>query len=373
MAGVYVHVPFCKVKCHYCDFHFSTNLKNRIALVEAICKEISIRQDYLKDDIVETIYFGGGTPSILETDLIQTVITTIRSKFTISKNCEITFECNPDDLNAKKLADLYQIGVNRLSIGIQSFDDELLQFMNRAHNSNESLNAVTLAKQAGFNDITIDLIYGIPGLSLDKWKQTLNQSLKLEVGHISAYCLTIEKDTVFGRWHSTGKLDPFPDDKSLEQFQYLMDFAKENEFEQYEISNFSRPNSISRHNSAYWLGEKYLGIGPSAHSYDGESRQWNIANNALYIKFISKKQVFFERETLSKSDQFNDYILTRLRTKWGLNSTEMNQVSFQMTKNVESEIKKHIRQGNVEKKGEIYRLTDQGKYLADAISADLFQ
>ncbi len=372
MAGIYVHVPFCKVKCHYCDFHFSVQLKNRVSLVDAICKELVIRQDYIGDDNVATIYFGGGTPSVLELHLIQELLEAIQNNYKVDANCEITLECNPDDLDEEKLKGLYALGVNRLSIGIQSFDNDVLTFMNRAHNSSQAVESVVLAKKCGFENITIDLIYGVPGTDMDLWKKQLQQMIDLQVPHLSAYCLTIEENTVFGNWQKKGKLKPYEDQASLLQFQYLMDIMSENGFEQYEISNFAKPSFISKHNSAYWLGERYLGVGPSAHSFNGAERSWNVASNPKYSQLINKNEQFNEQETLSTQDQFNEYILTRLRTKWGISLTDLQGISSKMTTEALPILNEFLANGDVQKNGNVYTLTNGGKYIADAISAELF-
>lgn len=372
MAGIYVHVPFCKVKCHYCDFHFSVQLKNRAALIASICNELVIRQNYIGDEPVRTIYFGGGTPSVIEIELLNEILQTIRLNYTIDPDCEITLECNPDDLEEEKLIALHKFGVNRLSIGIQSFNNNVLEFMNRAHNSTQATNSVIMAKACGFDNITIDLIYGVPGTTMETWKNQLDLMLELGVPHLSAYCLTIEENTVFGNWQKKGKLKPYEDQESLKQFQYLIYFMEKNGYEQYEISNFARPSFISKHNSAYWLGEKYLGVGPSAHSFNGAKRSWNVANNPKYIQLIKKEEAFNEEETLSLKDQFNEYILTRLRTKWGIALADLTEISAEMLADSMPVLMDNIAEGNLVKNGDVYTLTNQGKYIADGISADLF-
>lgn len=373
MAGIYIHIPFCKVKCHYCDFHFSTNLKNQNTLVAALIKELMLKKECLAGEKIETLYFGGGTPSLLTKNQIDELIHFAKANYAFANNVEITFECNPDDLSIKKLKELKQAGVNRLSIGTQSFNDELLKFMNRAHNSAEATESIKNANKIGFDNITIDLIYGIPGLSMDLWKAELAQIDQLNIPHLSAYCLTIEENTVFGSWTKTGRLKPFEDEISLKQFQYLIDFTKERGYEHYEISNFSKPNFISKHNSAYWLGKNYLGIGPSAHSYNGKQRQWNVANNKKYIQSLVNNEPFFEQEDLSVTDQFNEYILTRLRTKWGIAIKDLRRISEKMAKAIQPTLIEQLKDGNLKFKDDTYYLTAEGKFLADAISADLFQ
>jgi len=370
MAGIYIHIPFCKVKCHYCDFHFSTQLKNKSAVLNAISKEIELKSNYLEDNEVNTIYFGGGTPSLLSKPELQEIFDVIRDKNNVHEEAEITLECNPDDLNKEKLNDFLSIGINRLSIGTQSFDDEVLNYMNRAHSSKEALNSIYWAKEAGFENITLDLIYGIPEKSLDYWKRQVDQFLSLEVPHLSAYCLTIEDNTAFGNWNKKGKLKLKSDENSIEEFQYLMDITNSHDYEQYEISNFCRPGYISKHNSSYWKGEPYLGIGPSAHSFKQQERRWNISNNIIYQKGIAEGKIIDEFEVLSFQDRYNEYILTRLRTKWGIDINELNKIH----KNPELKVllTGALKNGLLTNEGSIYYLTTKGKYMADSISADLF-
>ncbi|MCC7454011.1 MAG: radical SAM family heme chaperone HemW [Crocinitomix sp.] len=372
MAGIYVHVPFCKVKCHYCDFHFSVQLKNRQELVDALCQEIRERKDYLASEIIETIYFGGGTPSVLESKMIDQIMTTIHENFELSESPEITFECNPDDITQEKLMDFKTFGINRLSIGIQSFDDNVLRFMNRAHSADEAKNAVINAQKFGFDNLTLDLIYGVPGSSMTSWKKELALMDSLQPQHLSAYCLTIEPKTVFGKWSKQGKLTPTEDQESITQFQYLMDFCADKGFEQYEISNFAKEGFISRHNSAYWLGKKYLGIGPSAHSYNGLERSWNIANNIKYSQLISKNETYSESEVLQVTDHFNEYILTRFRTKWGVNLSDLALISAPLTAEFEKKIQSYLASGHVYRENNTYLLTTSGKFIADGITSDLF-
>lgn len=373
MAGIYIHIPFCKVKCHYCDFHFSTKLEGKSKLVHSLLHELKIQQQYLIGQNIETLYFGGGTPSLLSKDEVAELIACVKENYTLTKDAEVTFECNPDDLTIQKLNDLKAAGINRLSIGTQSFNNDLLQFMNRAHNSNEAIDSIVNAQSLGFKNITIDLIYGVPGSSMELWKEELNQLEKLNVPHLSAYCLTIEEGTVFGSWKKSGKLKPFADEGSLSQFEYLLDYTKEKGYEQYEISNFAKQGFISKHNSAYWLGKHYLGIGPSAHSYNGDQRQWNVAHNIKYVNFLNKGESFFEVENLTTSDKFNDYILTRLRTKWGVSIEDLNAISNEKMKEALPIFTNHLDKENLILSQGVYTLTRQGKFIADAISADLFQ
>jgi len=372
MAGIYIHIPFCKVKCNYCDFHFSTNQKLTNKMVDSICLELNQKKEYLAKEPIKTIYFGGGTPSIIRTELLRKIVDTIYSNFEIVENVEFTFECNPDDLNSEKLKDLRELGVNRLSIGIQSFEDEQLQFMNRAHNSSEASNCVKLAQDNGFSNITIDLIYGLPNTPIDYWEKQIEKAIKLKVNHISAYCLTIEEKTVFGNWYKTGKLKLVEDEYSLNQFKILQRELKKNGFEHYEISNFSKNGFISNHNSAYWLGEKYIGIGPSAHSFDGDSRQWNVANNIKYINGFKNNVDTFELEELSSTDKFNEFILTRLRTKWGVNLDELFLINDMQKEQILKRIEEFISNNDLQLSGNTIYITQQGKFIVDYISSELF-
>jgi oxygen-independent coproporphyrinogen-3 oxidase len=373
MAGVYIHIPFCKVKCHYCDFHFSVQLKTLPKLVETIQLELVQQANYLLGEKIETIYFGGGTPSILSVSQVADLLETVRQNYPVIDHPEITFECNPDDIDEAKLRGLKQLGINRLSIGIQSFNEEVLKYMNRAHNSQQAKQSIELVKVIGFAHLTIDLMYGIPNLSMADWQQQVAQFLQYDhVDHVSAYCLTIEENTVFGAWHRQGKLQVPSDQDSITQFQYLMDVLPEFGYEQYEISNFAKNGAISKHNSAYWLGEKYLGVGPSAHSYNGNERQWNVANNGKYVNEVVGNGSYFELEKLSKTDQFNDYVLTRLRTKWGIDMRDLEKIAPEKMLVTKAILHDFLEKGDLYHDGSRFVLTDQGKYIADGISADLF-
>jgi len=372
MAGIYLHVPYCKVKCHYCDFHFSTKHDSIATMVSAMELEIEQRQKYLSDETISTIYFGGGTPSLFSTELIARLILKIRKSFLVLVDAEITIECNPDDLNNEKLKAFRAIGVNRLSIGVQSFDDDILKFMNRAHTTHQTLLCIDEARNAGIENITIDLIYGVPNTDLNYWKNQLHQFEKLDLNHLSSYCLTIEPKTFFGHQNKLGILTALQDEISLNQFQFMIDFLTERNYEHYEISNFAKPGFISKHNSAYWLGEKYLGIGPSAHSYDLEKRGWNVANNSKYIQLVNAQKDYHENEELSIANRCNDYLLTRLRTKWGLDLKELDFISNQELSTLKKKLTDYLGQGLIKIEGEKYKLTDSGKYRADGIAADLF-
>ena len=316
MAGIYLHIPFCKQACHYCDFHFSTNTKFSTELVDALKKELILQKHYLNDEKVQTIYFGGGTPSLLLAKDLNTLLSTIRQHFALDTSVEVTLEANPDDLNEEKLVQLKDIGINRLSIGIQSFDNGILKFLNRAHDASMAVKSVEEARALGFNNISVDLIYAIPGQDLNSWKKNIAKAIKLDTEHISAYSLTIEERTVFGRWAAQKKISVPDNDASAADMILLIDALEIAGYQHYEVSNFSKPGYLSRHNSSYWKDEKYLGIGPSAHSYNGTMRQFNISNNYHYVKAIQSGRVPATPEILNRADQINDWILTTIRTSW---------------------------------------------------------
>lgn len=342
-------------------------------MVDAICSEAKLRSNYLQKELVETIYFGGGTPSILSEIQIAQILNALKDQFSISQDAEITFEANPENLSSEYLSVLKNAGVNRLSVGLQSFDESVLVEMNRAHTSEESLNCIKLAIDQNFKDISIDLIYGLPHKDINYWREQVKIAVGLGANHISAYCLTIESNTVFSKMQKSGELELPSDEESLEQFQHLVKALKENGFEQYEISNFAKEGGVSKHNSAYWLGKKYIGLGPSAHSYDGISRSWNVRNNPIYIRQIKRGLLPSEKEVLSNEDRFNEYILTRLRTKWGLRKRAL----LELSKNIvhptfNSTVKEQLNSGNLLEDAEKFYLSESGKFIADRIASDLF-
>ncbi|MFL5765655.1 MAG: radical SAM family heme chaperone HemW [Bacteroidia bacterium] len=374
MAGIYIHIPFCKQACHYCDFHFSTSLQNKDAFLAALKKEIALQKNYLQGEKIATVYFGGGTPSLLSGQEINDIFNSLEKHFSILPGAEVTLEANPDDLTEEKIAALRETPVNRLSIGIQSFYDEDLLLMNRAHNANEALKAVRLAQENGLENISIDLIYGIPGLTDHRWRNNLQVAFALGVKHISAYCLTVEPKTALAQQVKAGKVKDVDEQQSAEQFNTMLEAMHANDFVQYEISNFCRDGAYSRHNSSYWQKEKYLGLGPSAHSFNGASRQWNISNNALYIRSLEKGELKFVREELSTAQHYNEYLLTTLRTIWG---TDLDQIRDLFgTKFLDyclGEAEKYIRSGDVINEENKLFLTDKGKLIADRITSDLFK
>jgi oxygen-independent coproporphyrinogen-3 oxidase len=371
LSGIYIHIPFCKQACNYCDFHFSTSLGTKDALVKSIEQELISRKDYLTDPI-ETIYFGGGTPSLLNQEEIESLLATVRSNYEITSSPEITLEANPDDLNLTKLKELKKSGINRLSIGIQSFREQDLTLMNRAHNSEEALSCVGDAQSLGFENITIDLIYGVPNLSDDAWEANLTKAIELNVPHISAYCLTIEEKTVFHKWQSEKTISLPTDEDALGQFKMMQRSLRKAGYDQYEISNFGKPGNYAVHNSNYWKQKHYLGAGPSAHSFNGTSRSWNIRNNPRYIKAINTGLTYFEEEILSIEDQFNEYLMTGLRTSFGISLITLRKFSCFNETSFLGIIEKWLDQKYVTTENSIYKLSDSGKFISDAITSDLF-
>jgi oxygen-independent coproporphyrinogen-3 oxidase len=374
VAGIYIHIPFCLQACHYCDFHFSTSLKNKLELLLAIEKELIVRKNYLsKGELINSIYFGGGTPSILSREELSRIFDTIYSNYNISESAEITLEANPEDLNSEKLRALKNTPVNRFSIGVQSFFEDDLKFMNRAHSVQKAVASVKGAQDAGFENISIDLIYGTPTLSDEKWKQNLQTAFDLKVKHISSYCLTVEEKTALHKFVQIGKVKNVDEEKSATQFEILLEAMQKNNFVQYEISNFCSNNFYSQHNSNYWLKKKYLGVGPSAHSYNEVSRQWNIKNNALYIKGVDENKLNFEIETLTPSQNYNEYIMTGLRTMWGISLSHIENVfGKDVLIHCKNEASKYSNSGYIDEKNNCIFLTSKGKLLADKIAADLF-
>lgn len=390
MSGIYIHIPFCKQACHYCDFHFSTSLKKKDEMILSLAKEIEMRKSEFQDEIVETIYFGGGTPSILSIEDLRFLIDAVYRNYKVVENPEITLEANPDDLHldfarfdyetdlsvrakSRTIFEAYkEIGINRLSIGIQSFFGDDLKMMNRAHNAEESKKCLEIASQY-FDNISIDLIYGIPEMSNEKWLQNIETALSFGVPHISSYALTVEPKTALHSFIQKGII-PQPDDEvAQEHFHILVDKLSENGFIHYELSNFGKENYFSKNNSSYWLGKKYIGIGPSAHSYDGKNRGWNVSNNSLYIKSIQENKLPIEIETLTKTDRYNEYIMTGLRTIWGV-SLERIEQEFGKTylDYLNRQAAKFIEDHLLFVDENILRTTKKGKFLSDGIASDLF-
>ena len=373
MAGIYLHIPFCRQACHYCDFHFSTTMHSKSDLLAAMHTEIRMRKHYVHNEQINTIYFGGGTPSLLDEDDLKRLLDEIFETHQVAMGAEITLEANPDDLDKRKIKSLHDAGINRLSIGIQSFRDEDLQLMNRVHRAEQSEYAVKASQDAGFENITIDLIYSIPGLAMSSWQQNLEKAMDLEVQHISAYSLTIEPKTVFGHRFAKGLLTPVDESLSQDQFLMMVETFAEHGYRQYEVSNFGKTGFESKHNSSYWKGEWYTGFGPSAHSFDGKNRQWNVANNQQYIRALSKGELLFEREELTPEMRLNEYLMTGLRTIWGVDLQYIrDQFGVDIKSSYSGEIEAWIAEGKMKESGSVLTLTSQGFLFADRIPSDLF-
>jgi len=374
MAGIYIHIPFCKQACHYCDFYFSTSVKNKDEVIDSIIREIEFRQFFFEPtDIIDTIYFGGGTPSIINKFDIYRILNKVYSTFNVSNKIEFTIEANPDDLTLRKLKELNNLGVNRLSIGIQSFDNYFLKMMNRSHSASDALDSILLAQQAGFSNISIDLMYGLPNQKAENWINDLKIVSKLNIHHLSCYCLTVEEKTALSKLIKEGKIEGINENNSNEHFALLINWANENKFEHYEISNFAKQGFRSIHNTNYWLNQKYLGLGPSAHSYNGYKRLNNIKNNGLYIKYINTNKKFYHEENLTNTQKANEFILTNLRTIWGIDIGMFEQkfgksYKIELLENLTMLENKQL----IIKNNNIIMLTQEGKYFADYIASELF-
>jgi oxygen-independent coproporphyrinogen-3 oxidase len=375
MAGIYIHIPFCKQACTYCDFYFSTSSKMVDDLVQGLIKEIQKQKDYFKNthhQIIETIYFGGGTPSIIKPLHIQHLIETIGTNFKLAPQVECTLEVNPDDCNVSNIKAWQSIGVNRISCGVQSFFDADLKFMNRSHNAKEAESSVKRMQDAGLTNISIDLIYGLPQLTETNWAANLNQAKHLEVTHLSCYGLTVEEKTMLAHMVKTQqvKLD---EQAAARDFEYLMDWSVQNGFEHYEISNLCKPNFESKHNSAYWKGLPYLGIGPSAHSYNGNFRQHNPPNMFSYLKSINQNNSYAIEEHLTFLEKYHEKIMIGLRLQKGIAYADMQSyLNEKITKHFESTLQKHLEKNNIVNINDNFALSNQGKLIADYIIQDFF-
>lgn len=372
MSGIYIHIPFCKQACHYCNFHFSTSLKYKDEMLDAILHEIELQEDYLKGEEVSTIYFGGGTPSLLSADEVLKILEKINQFHKISTQAEITLEANPDDLTADKIQTLKETPINRFSIGVQSFHAVDLKFMNRAHNAEEALKCIKEAQDAGFTNLTIDLIYGTPTMNDTAWRENLATAFDLNIPHLSSYALTVEPNTALDHFVKKGKVKPMDEEQAARQFELLVEQTERQGYEHYEISNFAKPNSRAVHNSNYWLGKSYLGIGPSAHSFNGTSRQWNIAHNMQYIKALEGNEIPYEIEHLSRDDQYNEYVMTGLRTTWGVSLERIRSFGKKYEQNFLKSISKYLENNLAEEIDGNYILTKAGKFKADGIASELF-
>ncbi len=373
MSGIYIHIPFCKKACHYCNFHFSTNLSRQEEMVTAICKDIDLRHKYLTERKIDTLYFGGGTPSLLTMPQLDKILSKITQHFDLDKSAEITYECNPDDINTDFLRSIKLKGINRLSIGIQSFFDEDLVFMNRSHNADEASKSIARAQDIGFENISIDLIYGSTTTTSEMWQSNVEKALSFDIPHISSYCLTIEEKTVFDKWVKSKKMPKPDDDNAIVQFEHLINTLTQNGYDHYEISNFGKPQNHAVHNTNYWRGKPYLGIGPAAHSYNGKERSWAIANNALYISNINNGLEYIENEELSTDDKYNEYIMMGLRTMWGI---DLGTIKNTFGQNYFIHVSKMLLDNWLEDKLEItgtnIKLSKLGKFFADRVASNLF-
>ncbi|OZV69361.1 radical SAM family heme chaperone HemW [Winogradskyella aurantia] len=373
MAGIYLHIPFCKQACYYCDFHFSTSLKKKEELINALAKELQLRKDEFKNTAVETIYFGGGTPSLLTNDELQFLIDAVYKNFNVIEKPEITLEANPDDLSKDRLVELSKSQINRLSIGIQSFFDSDLKLMNRAHNAEEAHICLEQATTY-FDNISLDLIYGIPGASNEQWLENIETALRYTIPHISSYALTVEPKTALASFIQKGIIEAVDDDKAHEQFHILKDKLEAEGFTHYELSNFGKEGYFSKNNSAYWQGKPYLGIGPSAHSFNGQQRGWNVRNNIKYIKAIQNNTLPMETETLTKTDQYNEYIMTGLRTIWGVSFIKIQRDFGKIYLDyLIDQAQVFINQHLLYIDNEHLKVTKKGQFLSDGIASELFK
>lgn len=372
MAGIYIHIPFCKQACHYCDFHFSTSLKKKSELVNALVKELQLRKDEFKNISIETIYFGGGTPSLLTNDELRLLIDEVYKNYKVVDHPEITLEANPDDLTPQRIIDLTHTPINRLSIGIQSFFEDDLKLMNRAHNAAEAKECLSVATRH-FDNISIDLIYGIPGLTNENWIKNIETALSFNIPHISSYALTVEPKTALETFIKKGIIQNVDDDLGQEQFHLLIETLEAHDFVHYELSNFGKPNFFSKNNSAYWQGKPYIGIGPSAHSFNGNQRGWNVRNNSKYIQSLENNQLPIEIETLSTTDKYNEYVMTGLRTIWGVS---VEKVASDFGENYKTyllkQAEKHLLEHLLYLDDGKLLVTKKGKFLSDGIASDLF-
>lgn len=373
MAGIYIHIPFCKQACSYCDFHFSTTFSSyREELIDTLCHELILRKSELHFAPLNSIYFGGGTPSLLTAEELFKILNTIDENFEKNNDCEITLECNPDDINEEKLEQWKNYGINRLSIGVQSFLDQDLKWMNRAHNSTQAENALELVSKSTI-PMTLDLIYGLPNTSKEMWIENIKKAILYAPEHISAYCLTIEPKTKLFHQIQKGEIIPCGEDEQANQFDILVNLLNQKGYEQYEISNFAKNNSYAVHNTSYWTGKAYIGIGPSAHSFNGKNeRRWNINNNLKYIKSIKENETYFETEKLEPKDRFNELILTGLRTKWGVNLSDL-QIHITLSPSFEKTKQQYLSSNHIIENNNFLVLTEKGKLIADRIASDFFE
>lgn len=378
MSGIYIHIPFCRQACHYCNFHFSVSQKRRPEFVKALIREIKMQKDFLYPDNdnrfpLDTLYLGGGTPSLLNAAELEIIFNVLHKYYSFIPNAEITLEANPDDLLPEKLETLRKLSVNRLSIGIQSFYEEDLRFMNRSHNSRQAIDVLNYAQEAGFVNITADLIYGTPGMTDKQWEQNIMQLIKMGIPHISAYSLTVEKKTALDVFIRKGKVAPVDEEQAARQFELLCALTAQHGYEHYEVSNFGKRGYFSKHNLGYWSGEPYLGLGPSAHSFKPGMRQWNVANTCKYIDSLKLGKIPFQQEILTEQQQYNEYVMTALRTMWGIDEKHVkNKFGIRYHEGMMRSAQKHLNNGKLVYSSGRLKVSPSGKFFTDGIAADLF-
>ena len=373
MSGIYLHIPFCKSKCAYCNFFSLVTEKKIDDYVSALKNEIVDRKSYLGDEVVKTIYFGGGTPSLLPIKYVDEILDLLHKNYNIISNPEITLEINPDTIDKDKMYALKHLGVNRMSVGIQSFNDDDLRYLGRRHDSRHALQVLEDLNCVGFDKITLDLIYGMPTLTEEKWNHNLDVFFSTGISHLSAYALTVEPKTILGQKIEKGELQSVSEEDTIRHYNILVERTKENGFEHYEISNFAKEGCRSQHNSIYWKDVKYLGIGPSAHSYDGNSRQWNVSNLTKYIQLLESSGEYYEKEILTLDDKFNEYVMTSLRTSWGCDTEKIERdYGKAYADHFLRNVKRYLGTGEMLKDLSTYKLTDEGMLFADGIAAELF-
>jgi oxygen-independent coproporphyrinogen III oxidase len=373
MAGIYIHIPYCKVACHYCNFHFSTNTAHLNDFAKALLREISVQKNYLQNEKIETLYFGGGTPSVLHSEHLKKIIDALHENFNLSDVKEWTLEANPDDITTEKTTEWKQAGVNRLSIGIQSFFDADLKWMNRVHDATQAKAILQIARNEGFDNLNVDLIYGLPEMSDEQWRQNLETFFSFDIPHLSAYCLTVEPKTALEKMIAKGRKKAVDENAALRHFEILVDMLEAHGYEHYEISNFAKPGKYAVHNSSYWKGSTYLGLGPSAHSFNGSTRQWNVSNNIQYIHSLLKEnKLLFETENLTVENRFNELLMTRLRTMWGLDMKMLeSNFSEKIITDFKVELNPFLEAGELILENEMLKLSHKGKFVADRIISDL--
>jgi len=373
MAGIYIHIPFCKKKCHYCNFYSLASNRYFDEIIDAIALEIPQRKNLIGNNLIESIYFGGGTPSLMGARHLQKIMTAIYQNFTISENAEITLEANPDDLSIEKLKAFKENKINRLSIGIQTFNDHELKYLNRTHDAKKAIESIEMARESGFNNLTVDLIYGLPDSTSESWSRNLQLIRNLDIPHLSCYALTVEPNTAFEYFIRKGQLKPPEEELFLNQFEQLIDFTAANGYEHYEISNFCRSGLYARHNTAYWFGAPYLGLGPSAHSFDGNSRFWNIAHLKKYMDGIAQNMPVFEQESLTQKHRYNEFVMTRLRTFWGIGFADLQKdFGEELSGYFFDRLKKYKDSEVLEISATHVRLSRKGIFISDNIISDFF-